>query len=828
MQTKYTLITLAITITLAPAAQALTSGNIADLCPNYQIPPAVLYQFPYGGSPSSTPYEAVVSSANASCGGSYRIDEYVASSFLAHFTCLPSGQGYGAYGSVLNSCPAGYSLSGSNCVLDATETCACPVGQEWIPSFGACATLAVPDGSPKSPPVCPVGVGKPIYPLTGTEKYILDLDIKLGRQVVSATYDTIVRAPVAVAGTELSNAGQGSFGALWTTSLHKKIVIGVGNRGARAHRGSGRSISFSGDGSGVYTPDADTNDRMLSIPGGYLYIDAIDRAQESYDIQGQLTRIDQADGVTLTYINSTSSTPANIAPGAGYLLSVADQFARTIQFEYNNTGRISKITDPAGQAIIPSYDSAGNLSQLTWPDTRVRKFHYENPSHPWALTGITAETGIRYATIGYDTQGRATSTELAGGVNRYSTSYTQPPTVLVSDTYDATANLVFRTRTWQAPVAPVLITPNGSTINLGIGLIANIPGVISRSQPGGSGCGAASSATTYDVNGNIASRNDFNGNRTCYASDLSRNLEISRVEGLVNTQSCATVTPAASILPAGSRKVSTTWHPDWRLQTQVAEPGKKTASVYNGQPDPFNGNTLASCAPPAAVLPDGKPIAVLCRQVEHATTDINGGLGFTAVLQVGVANREQKWTYNQYGQILTYDGPRTDVSDVTTYTYYTDTSFTGVGSDAVGHTLGDLQNMTNAVGTVTQYTQYNKHGQLLQSIDPNGVVTTYTYDLRKRLLSTTVGGQTTSYTYDPVGQLTRITRPDASWIGYEYDAAHRQTAVLDNRGNRIEYTLDNDGNKIAEQVKDPGGALRRSLARSIDALGRVQQITGKE
>jgi YD repeat-containing protein len=91
-----------------------------------------------------------------------------------------------------------------------------------------------------------------------------------------------------------------------------------------------------------------------------------------------------------------------------------------------------------------------------------------------------------------------------------------------------------------------------------------------------------------------------------------------------------------------------------------------------------------------------------------------------------------------------------------------------------------------------------------------------------------VGGQTTSYTYDPVGQLTRVTWPDASYVGYEYDDAHRQKAVFDNRGNRIDYTLDNLGNRTAEAVKDPGGTLRRTLARSIDALGRIQQTTGRE
>jgi hypothetical protein len=53
-------------------------------------------------------------------------------------------------------------------------------------------------------------------------------------------------------------------------------------------------------------------------------------------------------------------------------------------------------------------------------------------------------------------------------------------------------------------------------------------------------------------------------------------------------------------------------------------------------------------------------------------------------------------------------------------------------------------------------------------------------------------------------------------------------AVLDNKGNRIDYTLDNLGNRTAEKVKDPGGVLSRALGRSIDALGRIQQVTGRE
>jgi len=267
------------------------------------------------------------------------------------------------------------------------------------------------------------------------------------------------------------------------------------------------------------------------------------------------------------------------------------------------------------------------------------------------------------------------------------------------------------------------------------------------------------------------------------------------------------------------------WHPDWRLEAKVAEPGHITTKVYNGQPDPFNGNATSSCAPSTALLPDGKPIAVLCKQVEQATADADGHLGFTASLQSGVANRVQSWTYNSYGQALTAKDP---LNNTTTYAYYSDTSFSGTDPNAVGHTIGDLQTVTNAAGQVITYGQYDKHGNLLQSTDPNGVVTSNSYDLRQRLLSTSVGGQTTSYTYDAIGQLTQVTAPDGSCIGYEYDAAHRPTAVKDNLGNRIEYVLDNAGNRTGQSVKDPSGALARTLARSMDALGRVQQTTGRE
>jgi YD repeat-containing protein len=87
-----------------------------------------------------------------------------------------------------------------------------------------------------------------------------------------------------------------------------------------------------------------------------------------------------------------------------------------------------------------------------------------------------------------------------------------------------------------------------------------------------------------------------------------------------------------------------------------------------------------------------------------------------------------------------------------------------------------------------------------------------------------VGAQseTTTYDYDKVGQLKRATEPDGSWVGYTYDAAHRLTDVADSRGNTVHYTLDAAGNRTGEDWRDVGGALRHTITRTFDALGRLK------
>lgn len=555
--------------------------------------------------------------------------------------------------------------------------------------------------------------------------------------------------------------------------------------------------------------------------------------QSVIEASGDVTQLRYSTGVAGTLndylVDNAGSSTSELAP-KGLLVGISKNTNQDgLSLFYNNKRQVVKMKDGRGSeyhfeyggasAILNGADSSSTgdiLTSVNYPGNQSKLLFYNeqdktsNTSIPTALTGIVDENSSRYSTWLYNSSGKATSTEIGSGKSKYSVAY-------------LTQNSTGENR---------VTDPLGSQRNIKFLQVRGELRFAGQSQPAGSGCNASTSSVVYDIyTSKKSSEDDFNGKRTCFTHIPERNLESVRVEGLNGGSTgtkCSNVTPNSALIPSWSRKVSTQWHPDWRLESRIAEPGKITTLVYNGQPDPTASNALASCAPTSALLPDGKPIAVLCKKVEQATTDLNGASGFAAVSQAGVVARIWKYTYNNFGQVLTEDGPRTDVNDITTYTYHDTTSFTGNDPNSIGFTIGDLKTVTNAAGKVTQYTKYNKHGQLLESNDPNGVVSSFTYDLRQRMLSSTVGGQTTSYTYDAVGQLKRTTLPDTSWVGHDYDDAHRLIATYDNLGNRVDYTLDNAGNKIAENVTDPSGALRKQLARSIDALGRVQQTTGRE
>ncbi|NID05883.1 RHS repeat protein [Luteibacter jiangsuensis] len=193
------------------------------------------------------------------------------------------------------------------------------------------------------------------------------------------------------------------------------------------------------------------------------------------------------------------------------------------------------------------------------------------------------------------------------------------------------------------------------------------------------------------------------------------------------------------------------------------------------------------------------PLALaLCAAVSHAAT----------------ADRVSTVTYDTRGLVASIDGPRTDVSDITKYTY-----------DAQGR----LATVTDALGHVTTYSAYDTYGNPGQVVDANGVVTSMTYT-PEGWLATIVRDasgtpSTTSLTYDAVGNVVQTTDADGVVLHYTFDDASRLTDITDGAGNRIHYTLDAAGNRTNEETLDASGAVRRAVSRSFNSLSQLLTVT---
>jgi YD repeat-containing protein len=566
------------------------------------------------------------------------------------------------------------------------------------------------------------------------------------------------------------------FGPNWTDYYARSLNILVDS--VRAERPSGRQIRFLRDGLNysLYDVGGEKLEAIRDVTGtvlGWRLRDDEADAFEEYDAGGRLIFLRNRAGLTQQLVYSDASTPPEIAPAPGLLIQVIDAFGRSLSFTYDSLSRVASATDPAGQVYGYTYNTFGNVASISAPDGSVRSYLYEKPDIQTHLTGISDENGVRFATWTYDDSGRVVATEHAGGAERATLTFNGDATTTVREFVSDTSHA---DRVYHFQITKSLALSNALTGDPGP---AQIP-----------------ASTSFDSNGYMASSVDWNGNRTDYVHDAA-GLEIQRTEGL---------TTGGGTTPQ-TRTFTTEWHPTFRLRTRAAEPLRITTYVYNGDEGVQCGSKR-----------DGALVAgVLCSKTVHPTADASGSQGLSA-MPTGPP-RSWSYSYNANGRLLTVDGPRADVADVTTYTYYAD-------DDPDAGKRGNIATITNAAGHVTQITAYNAHGKPTTIVDPNGLTTTLAYDSRRRLTSRTVGGETTSYEYDGVGQLTRVTLPDASFLAYSYDSAHRLTGMQDNLGNRIAYTLDVMGNRTQERVLDPASNLAQTRSRVYSNLNRLVQEIG--
>jgi len=580
----------------------------------------------------------------------------------------------------------------------------------------------------------------------------------------------------------------GVIGTQWRHSFDRSLEL-IDSPLTVIHllRPDGRQYAFH-KANGVWVGDPDVPDTLIEqddaggIPIGFKVWIAELRHTEIYDANGVLQSVVdlKGQGIALTY-----STNYNAAPRIGVLLTVTDTQGRRIAFAYNNSGYVSKVTLPDGGTLSYAYDSNGNLTSVTYPDGKVKTYVYNEPgltggaSFPNALTGIVDESGTRYESTSYIGSGTyagyASASSRAGNVDA------------TQITYNSNGSSMVR-------------YPLGLSATLGIATVQGVNKVASVSTYCGASCNQPYSARTYDANGYPATVTDWKNTVTRTTYDAN---------GLLDQQIDASGT-------VNQRTTNTTWNTMLRvpLTRVVLDAGGSTVSstqwVYNSA-----GQTMARC------------------EIDPTNSAASGyACSASGTVPAGV----RRWTYTYctavdgtqcplVGLLLTATGPRTDVAQTTSYSYYLDSASSGCPTPGGAcHQPGDLHTVTDPAGHVTTIASYDADGRVTRETDANGIDTDLTYTPRGWLASRTVGGAQTTFGYTPYGAVSSVTDPDGVTTRYDYDAAHRLTKVTDAQGNYVQYTLDAAGNKTAEQVADANGTVHQSLSRTFNALGELTTV----
>lgn len=275
---------------------------------------------------------------------------------------------------------------------------------------------------------------------------------------------------------------------------------------------------------------------------------------ELFDENGNLIRTTFPSGKIRTYVYSDSTTPVEIAPREGLLLSMADSSGNSLRFFYNSYEQLVKMKDPANKEYLYEYDTYNNLTAVVYPGGARRQYAYgetnninagvscggSNDKYARLLTGITDEKNVRFADFKYNCQAKGISTEHAGAAEKVSLTYNSDGSTTVTNALNKQTIYRF------ADIA-------------GARRVVKVEG-----QPTAN-CAGANQDYTYTPEGWVESKTDWKGIKTTYQYN-SLGQEISRTEAFGTSE---------------ARTIITEWHPTLYLKTKVTEPTQETTFNYD-------------------------------------------------------------------------------------------------------------------------------------------------------------------------------------------------------------------------------------------------------
>lgn len=217
--------------------------------------------------------------------------------------------------------------------------------------------------------------------------------------------------------SRLQNAGL--FGTGWYTKYDQSIKTfgtAFADKAIQHNRADGRGVLYVRSGtSGTFVNlNAEGRGEIVVNTDGTYTQTFIDGRSNKFGANGKLLWQKDRNGNETTINYNTS----------GVLTSVTDALGRTLTFTLNGSGNVTEIADSTGSVATYEYlTSSSRLKTVTYPDGSKYKFEYTTVGGTYYLATVKDALDNILETHAYDSSGRATTSEVDGGVNKYTFDY---------------------------------------------------------------------------------------------------------------------------------------------------------------------------------------------------------------------------------------------------------------------------------------------------------------------------------------------------------------------------------------------------------------------
>jgi RHS repeat-associated protein len=664
------------------------------------------------------------------------------------------------------------------------------------------ASLGDPDG-------IDVTVGNPIHPITGN-KYQEEVDAPpipglFGLEIRRHFNSSYVSA-------------DGPWGKGWSMSYDTRVHRS--GTTVQIIQADGRRLIFGLPPGSVQGGDATAAACSPARPGqgelfvekhGYRWVWAQQR-ELRFDHQGSLIQVGP--------LGATRAESLVIERAADSRITrVTDPAGRTMRFDYDAQGYLSRIDHPLGQWHY-RINAGGRVGSVTAPDGVVRGYRYEDPGHPSRFTAITvgsfrtiATTGIPDKVIGqwwYDAQGRADRYRRGDGSElrlAYEQASAEPARTSAQSTQAQRSQ----------PSAPAAVAETTSVLTNATGGRTEYRAVELGGKwriteirgPGCDECGPTNLRMRYDVQGQLVARAKIGAGGVAYLRDrfdrVVRVVELDRWDESSgdNRRAPATAkwlpgTPrvGAEVLESKSYLQRFEYPDDrTRLPGLIARPSVvpgKEHQVIVDRDDRGNVTRLVQrgYAPVGFLQADSGPLPIL-RMWHLRYREVAGRRVLVEVdgpLPNGPAGDPSDSDVTQ----LSYD----DEGRHLTATHMPGGSIRRAAShDAAGRPL--VVATSDGIREMEERLVYNLQGQVLQS-------DTSARFMPGRGNTSPDAVQRTSFRFDLQGRLVQTVDSAGRVMRHKHDAVGRPVGVGDERGYRSELTRDAEGRVLVAGLHRPG------------------------